>query len=256
MPGISPSSAMSYGSGRSIVVLLFGGAMGSRIAIGSTARPPLRPLEIVGIAGDTSDRTSVGDSVMIYTPLAQMTDASTAYVTRLPTQWVIRTNGDSVSLKKELERVTGFSVSRIRSMDDVVSQSTAQQDFNLVLMLVFGTTALLLAAVGIYGVTAFAAQERTREIGIRMALGAQPSGIRGMVVRNGLLYAAAGVVAGIAGALAGARLMESLVVGVDPHDTWTFVLAPLLLLAITCGASWIPAARASRLDPLQALRTD
>jgi ABC-type antimicrobial peptide transport system permease subunit len=139
-------------------------------------------------------------------------------------------------------------------MSQIVARSTSRERFNTLLMTVFAFSALALAAIGIYGVMAYAVQQRTREIGVRMALGAEPRAVRGMVVLEGMRLAGVGVVVGIAAAYALSRYVSNLLFGVEARDPLVFVGVPLLLAVIALVAVWVPAARASRVDPLGALR--
>jgi ABC-type antimicrobial peptide transport system permease subunit len=139
-------------------------------------------------------------------------------------------------------------------MEEVVSRSTSRQRFNMWLMTVFGVCALLLAAIGIYGLMAYAVEQRTQEIGIRLALGASASKVQNMVVRQGMILAIAGVVIGLASAFALARLMETLLFGVTTRDALVFVGVPVLLTLVAFVAVWLPARKASKVDPIVALR--
>jgi ABC-type antimicrobial peptide transport system permease subunit len=124
----------------------------------------------------------------------------------------------------------------------------------MLLMTVFGGAALLLAAIGIYGLMAYTVQQRTQEIGIRLALGAEATRLRNMIVRQGMGLALAGVVAGLGAAWGVSRLMESLLFGVKPQDPVVFVAVPVGLAAVALLAVWLPARRALRVDPVVALR--
>jgi ABC-type antimicrobial peptide transport system permease subunit len=141
-------------------------------------------------------------------------------------------------------------------MDEVVVRSTARQDFNMLLLSIFGLSALLLAAIGIYGLMAYSVEQRVREIGIRMALGADRHHIRTMVVWQGMRLASVGIVLGIGAAFALTRLISSSLYGVKNWDPLVFTTVPLLLGMVALAATWIPATRASRLDPMKALRID
>jgi ABC-type antimicrobial peptide transport system permease subunit len=161
---------------------------------------------------------------MMYVPMAQSTDPLTVMHARVPMLWFVRTriNPFSVSsaLQRELTLATGVPVAKdfIRSMDQMVAESMGRQSFNMFLMALFGTAALLLAGDGIYGVTRFLVQQRTAEIGIRLALGATPAGVWHMVVVQSTRMAAAGVAIGIIAALAMARLIAAMLFGVTTHD--------------------------------------
>ena len=139
-------------------------------------------------------------------------------------------------------------------MDEVVSRSTSRQRFNMWLMSVFGGCALLLAAIGIYGLMAYAVEQRTQEIGIRLALGASVPQVRRMVVVQGMRLAIVGVVIGVGSALGLAGLVQSMLYGVTTRDPLVFVGVPLLLTAVAFFAVYLPARRASKVDPIAALR--
>ena len=140
-------------------------------------------------------------------------------------------------------------------MDEIVTLSTSRQRFNMLLMAVFGGAALLLAAIGIYGLMAYSVEQRTQEIGIRLALGAGSTAVRRMIVIQGMRLALAGVVIGIASAFGLTRFIASLLFGVKALDPLIFAAIPLLLTVVALLAVWIPARRASRVDPVTALRT-
>ena len=140
-------------------------------------------------------------------------------------------------------------------MDEIVTLSTSRERFNMLLMSVFGSAALLLAAIGIYGLMAYSVAQRTQEIGIRLALGAETAAVKRMVVVQGMRLAIVGVVIGLAAAFGLTRFIASFLYGVKPLDPLVFAGIPLLLTAVALLAVWIPAGRASRVDPVIALRT-
>ena len=135
-------------------------------------------------------------------------------------------------------------------------QSTAREDFNMLLLTIFGASAMLLAAIGIYGLMAYSVQQRTQEMGIRMALGADRARIRNLVVWHGMRLALVGIVVGISAGFGLTRFLSSFLYGVKSWDPFVFVTVPVLLSAVALLAVWLPASRAARLDPLQALRTE
>ena len=141
-------------------------------------------------------------------------------------------------------------------MDEVVVRSTARQDFNMLLLSIFGGSALVLAAIGIYGLMAYSVQQRTQEIGIRMAMGADRGRITKMVVWQGMRLTLAGVVIGVGAAFALTHLIASLLYGVKNWDPMVFISVPLLLSCVALLAVWLPALRASKLNPMEALRTE
>jgi ABC-type antimicrobial peptide transport system permease subunit len=139
-------------------------------------------------------------------------------------------------------------------MDEVVIKSTARADFNMLLLTIFGASALLLAAIGIYGLMAYSVEQRTQEIGIRLALGAETGAVRNMVVVQGMRLALIGVVVGVAGAFGLTRLLEKFLYGVKTLDPLVFISVPILLSLVALFAVWLPAQRATKIDPLEALR--
>jgi ABC-type antimicrobial peptide transport system permease subunit len=195
----------------------------------------------------------------MYIPQAQVPDAANALNVRLtPIAWVVRTraNPQSVSsaVQEQLRQASGLPVSDIRAMDEVVTRSTSRQRFNMWLMTVFGASALLLAAIGIYGLMAYSVEQRSQEIGIRLALGAEASQVKNMVVLQGMRLTLAGVVVGVAAAFGLTRFIASFLFGVEAWDPLVFVSVPLVLSAVALLAVWLPARRASRVDPIEALR--
>ena len=240
-----------------------GDAVGARITIGKGVGPeftePAR--EVVGIVGDARNGGLVTEPFPImYIPVAQVPDGVTALNSRIaPIQFVIRTKVEPFSLSGEIQKVLreasgGMPVGHVRSMNQVVSQSMARSDFNTTLLTIFAAGALLLAAIGIYGLIAYSVQQRTQEIGIRMALGASPERVRRMVVLEGMRLVLGGVVIGVAAALALSRFMVSLVFGVKVRDPAVFVTVVVVLSAVALTATYVPALRASRVDPLESLR--
>jgi putative ABC transport system permease protein len=141
-------------------------------------------------------------------------------------------------------------------MQDVVRSSIGRRRFDALLLATFAGVALLLSAIGIYGVTSYAVAQRTREIGIRAALGATRSNVLGLVLGRTVSLTMLGIGTGLLGALAMTRVLTSLLYGVRPTDAATFIVVAGMLLAVTLLASYIPARRALRIDPLEALRTE
>jgi predicted permease len=218
------------------------------------------PRQIVGIVGDVRDGALNRDpGPSMFVPNAQVPNALNELNVRLtPLAWVIRTHGDPMALRgaieEQLRQVSGLPVSDVRTMEQVISRSTSRQRFNMLLMSVFGGSALLLAAIGVYGLMAYSVQQRTQEIGIRMALGAESGDVRKMVITQGMRFAIAGVVVGLAAAFGMARLIASFLFGVTAWDPVVFTAVPLLLALVTLLAIWLPAMRATRVDPVTALR--
>jgi len=142
----------------------------------------------------------------------------------------------------------------VTSMADLMSASMARRRFSLFLMSVFAVSALLLAALGIYGVMAFVVGQRAQEFGIRMALGAMPRNILGIAVRPGLVLTAAGTIVGLAASIGVTRLMSSVLFGVSSNDPTTFAVVPVMLGSVALAACFVPARRATRVSPMQALK--
>ena len=240
-----------------------GNEIGARITIAKGLGPQFTepPREIIGVVGDVRDNGLNYKPVpTMFVPVAQVTDGFTQQsATIFPIQWMIRTRVAPLSLSPEIQeqlRIAsgGLPVGTVRTMDQVVAHSIAYQKFSALLLSIFAGIALLLAAVGIYGVMAYSVQQRTQEIGIRMTLGASPENVRRMVVRQGMLLAVIGVAIGVAGGLAITRVMGSLLYGVKPWDPLMFAVTAVLLAIVALVACYVPARRASRVNPLVALR--
>jgi putative ABC transport system permease protein len=207
--------------------------------------------EIVGVVGDTKIGSLTGEGgAQIYVPNAQARENFMGLV--------IRTAGDpaafATTLRHEVQALDKDQpIYNVRTMDDVVANSLGTRRVSMQLFTVFAIAALLLAAIGIYGVMAYSVTQRTREIGIRMALGAQKSDVLRLVVRQGMALAAIGVVVGLVGALGLTRVISNLLFGVGASDPTTFIVISLLLIAVAFVACYLPARRAAKLDPVIAL---
>ena len=239
--------------------------VGQQIIIGKEVGPefdePAR--QIIGVVGDIHDGGLSRDPrPLLIVPQAQVTDGMTALNARIgPVGWTVRTHGDphqDVALIVEQLRQAsgGFPVAHIRTMDEIVVRSTARDSFNMLLLTIFGAVALVLAAIGIYGLMAYSVQQRTQEIGIRMALGADRATIRKLVVWHGMRLALVGVVIGVAASFGLTRLIASFLFGVKSWDPAVFISVPIVLSIVALVAVWLPATRAAKLDPMQALRVE
>jgi putative ABC transport system permease protein len=239
--------------------------IGQQIVIGHNVGPqfdePAR--QIIGVAGDIRDGGLNRDPrELMIVPQAQVTDGMTALNAGIgPIAWLVRTHGDPhqyiSAVTEQLRQASGgFPVARVRPMTEVVANSTAREDFNMLLLTTFGASALILAAIGIYGLMAYSVQQRTQEMGIRMALGADRSRIRSLVVWHGMRLAIVGVIIGIGAAFGLTRFISSFLFGVKTWDPMVFVTVPVILSFVALLAVWMPATRASRLDPQQALRIE
>jgi putative ABC transport system permease protein len=240
-----------------------GDALGARISIGKGVGPEFDepPRQIVGIVADVREGAlSRPPDQIMYVPFAQVNDGVIALNNRIvPVTWAVRTKLQPFSLSADVQRELreasgGLPVAHVRSMQQVVGESTARNDFYMTLLTIFAGVALLLAAIGVYGLMAYSVQQRTQEIGVRMALGASPQQVRRMVVTQGMQLALVGVVIGVGSALGLTRLMSSLLYGVKPWDPATILLVAVLLSGVTLLATYLPARRASRVDPMVALR--
>ncbi len=242
-----------------------GDPLKERMQIGAGAGPAFAepPRQIVGVVGDTRDDGLNRDPMpMMFIPLAQMPDAETALNSRVaPLWWIVRSRGNPYTLRVGIEAALreasgGLPVAHIRTMDEIEVRNTARQRFNMLLLSIFGAAGLLMAAVGVYGVMSYSVQQRTQELGVRMALGAQASNLRNMVIGQGMILAGAGVVLGIGGAFWLTRFLAGFLFGVKAWDPVTFIVTPLLLSAVALLAVWIPAQRATHVDPMTALRLE
>jgi predicted permease len=242
-----------------------GDPLKDRIQIGPGAGPAFAegPRQVVGIVGDTHDRGPGSDPFPImYIPLAQMPDLETALNSRVaPLWWIVRSQVDPRTLVKPITAALrdasgGLPVAHVRTMDEIEARNTARQRFNMLLLTVFGFAGLLMAAIGIYGVMSYSVQQRTQELGIRMALGAQAANLRNMVIRQGMALTLIGVVIGTGGAFWLTRFLTSFLFGVKAWDPIAFIATPSLLSAVALFAIWLPAKRATRVDPMTALRLE
>jgi putative ABC transport system permease protein len=216
--------------------------------------PAVQWIEIVGIAGNVKHfGLDLPEQPALYSPYTQINSWK---------RWMsfaVRTQSDPAALtqavKEQIWQVDSqLPITKVQTMNEVAAASFDARRFNMLLLTLFAGLALALAAVGVYGVMSYAVTQRTHEIGIRMALGAQVGNVMRLVMKSGLVIAVAGVAIGLAGAVALTRLMSSLLFAVEPTDKATFAGVALCLLMIALTACYIPARRATKVDPLQALR--
>ncbi len=237
--------------------------IGQRVTIAKGLGPqfeePTR--QVVGIVGDVRENGLSGaEQPVMYVPQGQVTDPLTRLANSvIPLSWAIRTAADpsglSAAIQHEFLAVDGqLPVSKVRTMEQVLSQSTARQNFNMLLLSIFAGLALLLAAIGIYGLMSYTVEQRAQEIGIRMALGAGRGDMLRLVLGQGMLLTGIGVVVGLAAAFGLTRVLASLLFGVKSTDPLTYVAVALVLTSVALFASYVPARRATRVDPLVALR--
>jgi putative ABC transport system permease protein len=199
------------------------------------------------------------DRPIVYVPLAQLLDRESAAQASEALAWIIRARGESGGLMRTVEREIAQAsgnqaIADVRSMDQLAARAIAPTTFSMTLLIVFGSCAVLLAGIGLYGVIAYAVQQRADEIAVRLAVGARWYNIRNMVLLDGLKLASCGVAVGIPVAAALVGTLTAFLFGVVPHDLVTFAIAPLFLCIVACGAAWLPARRASRIDPAGVFR--
>ena len=225
--------------------------LGKRIAFGQRDTVGA---EIVGVVADARTRQLTGDPL----PLIYMLSSGASSIVRTMTV-IVQGNapvpvmlGAAKSTLRDLDAT--LPLYNVRSMEQVIDASIAQPRLNTTLLSIFAAVALLLATVGIYGVVSYSVSQRTHEMGLRMALGARTSDVRGMVVREGALLAVAGIALGLVASRLTTPVIASWLYGVSPGDPLTFAGVALLLVAIALAASWIPARRATRVDPVIAMR--
>ena len=228
---------------------------------GAFAGEPIR--QVIGIVGDTRDAGVNRDPMpTMFIPMAQLPDAETALnVSVSPLWWIVHTQANPHALQRSVEEALstasgGLPVAHVRTMDEVEVRKLARQRLNMLLLTIFGAAGLWMAAVGVYGVMSYAVQQRTQELGVRMALGAPASNLRNMVIRQGMTLACGGLLLGIGGAFFLTRFLASLLFQVKAWDPVTFLVTPLLLAAVAFIAVWVPAHRATRVDPMTALRLE
>jgi len=238
--------------------------IGQLIVIGKGLGPQFEepPRQIVGIVGNVRENglaRNAATSVM-YIPQSQMTEGLTTLANNvIPLSWAVRTTTDPmplrVAIERELRGVDGqIVISHERTMEQVLSGAVARQSFNMVLLSIFAGAALVLAAIGIYGLMSYSVEQRTQEIGIRMALGANRATMLKTVLREGMTLAIVGVAIGLVLAYGLTRLLASLLFGVKTSDPFTFVAVAGVLTIVAATAAFIPARRATTIDPAIALR--
>jgi predicted lysophospholipase L1 biosynthesis ABC-type transport system permease subunit len=233
---------------------LFGSTdpIGQRVAncIGGDKTPAWH--EIVGITGDMHANGLANDApAELYYPATQFVNGTTSFI--------VRGSERVTSLLPSIRRAVGsvdplVALSAVSTMDDAIGRTLAVPRFTMWLLSLLGATGLILALVGVYGVISYVVTQRTREMGIRIALGAEAGGIQWMLVRQGLMLGIIGTGIGSLASLAATRYVGRLIFGVTTHDPLTFGIVAVLLVLVSVCASWLPARRATRIDPLIALR--
>jgi predicted permease len=207
--------------------------------------------EVIGVVGDVRTTLQQGPVVTVYFPYWQESVSDAALMVRT----AMDPRSVAAALRSEIWRVDPeIPVQRMRTMDEVISEAAAPRRFQMLLVLLFAASALLLASLGIYGVVSYTVAQRTNEIGIRVALGAHTPAVYRMVLRQGLTPVIVGLLAGVAGALALGRLLTSLLFEVSPADPLTISAVIVALASVAAFACTVPALRATRVDPMTALR--
>ena len=242
-----------------------GRAVGAEVRI-YEAVPELRDAArtIVGVVGTvkTGGSLALPPVPTMFVPVEQVPAGLLASVhSFMPVNWLVRTTGSNPELLATVEDTLGdaagpIPVSGLRTMDQVIGAVVTEERFRAVLLTIFALASLVLAAAGLYAVMAFMVRQRTREIGIRLALGATPSHVRRSFLAQGLWLGGSGVVAGLAGTFLVARLLRGFLFGIQPSDAPTVAAAAGVLLAVAAFASWVPTRRATRIAPTTALRSE
>ncbi len=237
--------------------------LNARLLIGKGMGPVFEDVDrqVIGIVGDVHDAgLNRNPGPAVYLPVSQVPDGITALSARVyPIAWVVRTRMEPHSVSTEVENELreasgGLPVGRVRTMREILVQSTASANFNMLLPTIFGVSALTLAAIGIYGLMAYSVRQRTQEIGIRMALGATGGNMRNMVVRQGMRLTLIGVGLGTVTAFGLTKLISNFLFGVKTWDPIVFVAVPVVLCVVALLAMWIPAYRATQVDPVISIR--
>ena len=247
--------------------------IGRRVA---SNRPPARPgagpeltwLTIVGVVANTALRTPAEAHPVpqIFMPISiaggpGIPKSSLIGPDIAVMSYVVRSGTPPLGLLPSVRRAVDgvdrdLALAQVRTLQDMLDRASAQMAFTMALLAIAGVITMLLGVVGIYGVMSYIVSQRTGEIGVRLALGAEPRTIAALIVRQGGLVSLAGVGAGLAAAFAGSRVIESLLYGISPHDPGVFAGTAAILLVVALFACWLPARRAARLSPLEALRTE
>jgi putative ABC transport system permease protein len=221
--------------------------------VGAGLDEPAR--QVIGVVRDVHDNT-LGEPPQpaVFVPGSQLSDARTM---GRSVAWVIRirerSSATSSRIVSDLRRATGEPVPPLRGMEEIISKSTSLQKFRMLLMSIFAACALALAAIGVYAVFAYNVEQRTPEMGIRMAIGAQPGEVRALVLREGMILASVGIALGTTAAFGLTRFLAKLLFGVKAVDPGVFILVPVFVCCVALAALWIPARRAAGADPLVAL---
>ena len=239
--------------------------IGQVITIGKGLGPQFAdgPRQIVGVVGDVRENgLDSKDVPVMYVPQSQIPDGTTQLAnSALPMSWCIRSNADpktlSVAVQKEIQAVDGLmAVAKVQTMTEVLSKQMARQNFNMVLLSTFAAIALLLAAIGIYGLMSYSVEQQSQELGIRLALGADHPDLVRLIVKEGMLPAGIGLLSGLAIAFGLTRLLGQMLYGVKAADPLSFGSVTVILAIVALISTYIPARRTGKLDPSMALRQE
>ncbi|HYR84012.1 MAG TPA: ABC transporter permease [Terriglobia bacterium] len=240
-------------------------AIGKRLTIGKGLGPQFDepPREVIGIVGDVREEgLNKPAPAVMYVPMAQLSDGFVAFANAvIPVTWIVHTSAPPLTLAEQIRKEflsvdDHLAVARIRALSDANAETLAREKISMNLLSVFATVALLLAAVGIYGLMSHSVEQRTRELGLRVSLGATRGNILRLILGRAIKLTGLGVLLGVLGAIGLTRLLSSLLFGVKPTDPGVFVIVSLVLTAVALIAAYIPARRATTVDPLTALRMD
>ena len=233
--------------------------IGKRIKLGRSSSQSSPAFTIVGVMGDVREiNLDQQPESELFLPL---TSGSAATPFLWPRQLILRTRNDPLGQAEAVRQIIrsvdpNQPISSLRTMEDVIDHEFAHRDTQLILICALAGLALLLASVGLYGVLSYTVAQLTPEIGVRMALGAQPGQAVGMVLRRMFIWVGFGLLTGLAAAGLLARFVESFLFGVKATDLETLAVVAVLMLSVALAASWLPASRAAAVDPIQSLRTD
>jgi putative ABC transport system permease protein len=229
--------------------------IGQHLQLGALPTDEVPWMEVVGVVGDVKTALTSDPQSEMYVPFRQVDALLPQYFLSI----VVRTDGRPMALSSALRDAVhqvdpGQPVVKMRTMEENISSSVVQPKFRATLLSIFSGLALMLAAIGIYGVIAYSVTQRTREIGIRMTLGAERPAVMRMILKQGIVLAIVGVSLGLAGALALTRFLESFLFQVNAFDPITFAGVAAILIGVSLAACWVPARRATHVDPIVALR--
>jgi putative ABC transport system permease protein len=208
--------------------------------------------------------TGLGDTDVgvMYVPQSQVPEGLTQLANNvIPLSWCIRVAGDPNGVRQAVQGEFNtvdplLTISKLRTMEQVLAESTSRQTFNMLLLTIFAAVALVLAAIGVYGLMSYSVEQQTQELGIRMALGANRSTLLKLILKQGMTPALIGLAAGVAIAFGVTRVLSSLLYGVKSVDPLSFIVVAVILAAVALLATYLPARTATRLDPTVALRQE